>query len=202
MKRIIRVNRRHYPMMWCTIIAYSKNRLAYAKVYTPDPTPYCKNKFNKTKIYTLRVYSRSNEYAHTHTHTCARVRTRARAHTHKHIDTHTHAHTHTHTHVQARTHNHKLFFVLPTTCSLCCLQHVLCAAYTGWRRPIGCLSCRSFFAKDPIALVMVYIHMYMLCERDRVYVWVCGGIGMEHRAAKTHRRPYLYRSFPAKEPYN
>jgi len=90
------------------------------------------------------VYTPDRTNMHT-THTHVRARAHARAHTHTHTHRYTHTCTHTHTHTCR--HAHIITNTHPNT-----RQHVLCAAYTGWRRPIGCLSCRSFFAKDPLII--------------------------------------------------
>jgi len=53
-----------------------------------------------------------------------------------------------------------------------------------------------FFCKH--SFVCVY-----MCVCVCVYTYVCQAYLMaRHRVAKIHRMPYLYRSFPAKEPYN
>jgi len=52
--------------------------------------------------------------------------------------------THLHTCIKVHTHTHIRMFVCPHT--------YLYTRGTGWRRPIGALSCRSFFAKEPLII--------------------------------------------------
>ena len=48
--------------------------------------------------------------------------------------------------------------------------------------------------------IYIYIHIYLSIYISTVEYIYCQKVG--YRVAKTHWMPYLYRSFPAKEPYD
>jgi len=142
------------------------------------------------------------------------------SHTHTHTDTHTYTHTHTHTHTYTHTYTHTHMHVYTPGGSDVRIQPPVFGPTALRSRPL-CLqqSCLIYLCDEPNRM-RTMIDLYILQRVMSPYQWVILVIRgsyvthmneweqivarkeWEFRVAKTHRMPYLYGSFSAKEPYN
>ena len=139
----------------------------------------------------------------------------------RHHDTHTieHTHKHTHTHTNTITHDECLEQSVQTHTATHCntLQHTATHCNTLQHTATHCNTlhhtaswqlCSHIIAVSmclmtPIGVVFYVLHFsaswHTHDRTHRHHQWCACHIW--YRVAKTHRIPYLYRSFSAKEPY-
>jgi len=118
--------------------------------------------------------------SHTHTHTHTQTHTNKHTNTHTHTHTHAHAHTRTHTHTRT-THSH-ILGDRPVDVTLKRLQQSI--EKTGFNEV------KIFATSQVSSLCNTMSHDVTLCHTMSHY-----------RVAKSHKIPYLYRSFSAKVTY-